>query len=78
MNDKKFITISSAIFLIVAIAHLVRAYFGWALIIGEWCVPVWGSLVAAGIIGILGLAGIRLAKKEQKPEPEQTKSTGPQ
>ena len=53
MNKKTTLTISSGIFTLVAIAHLVRYFLGWEMSINNCTIPQWTSLVAAIISGII-------------------------
>jgi len=50
---KSYLTISAAIFALVALAHLARAIAQWPIVIGPWTVPValsWvGAIAAAGL-----------------------------
>lgn len=50
---KSYLTLSAAIFAVVALAHLTRAIAAWTIVIGPWTVPValsWiGAIAAAGL-----------------------------
>ena len=50
---KTFLTLSSAIFAFIALAHLARAIAQWPIAIGAWTVPVslsWLGAIAAAAI----------------------------
>lgn len=57
-------TLVSAVFLaIIAVAHLVRAFVGWPILIADVAVPVWGSVAAFVFTGGLALWGFREAAR---------------
>ena len=63
MDRKQILTVTSAIFVVVALAHLVRAVMDWPIVIAGWIVPIWLSWLAFVIAGALGYFGLSLAKK---------------
>lgn len=63
MDRKQYLTVASAIFVIVALAHLVRALMDWPIVIAGWIVPMWLSWLAFVIAGVLGWFGLTLAKR---------------
>ncbi len=62
MNQRKFFLVVSAIFLIIALLHILRVVFSWEAVIGGWRVPLWLSYGAILIAGALAFQGIRLTK----------------
>jgi len=50
-------TVSTAIFVVVAIVHLVRAVYGWELVIGGWEAPLWVSWLGVVVAGVLAYSG---------------------
>lgn len=57
MNRQTYMTLTTTIFIVVAIAHLVRIIFGWSVEIGDWGIPFWVSwlaVIAAGALAYLG------------------------
>ena len=50
-------TVSTAIFAVVAIGHLLRAVYGWEVVIGEWSIPLWASWIGVVVAGILAYSG---------------------
>ncbi len=63
MSTKTYATITGIIFLIVALAHLVRLFGGLEVRVDGWDVPKWGSLVAAIVAGYLSYAGFRICSR---------------
>lgn len=63
MDRKQYLTLAGAIFVVVALAHLVRAVMDWPIVIAGWIVPMWLSWPAFVIAGALGYVGLTLAKR---------------
>ena len=63
MTPKGYATTSGIVFLLVAVAHLVRVLVGWDFSVGGWDVPSWASVVAAVVAGYLGWTGFRIAAR---------------
>ncbi|HKD48360.1 MAG TPA: hypothetical protein VKB67_11810 [Rhizomicrobium sp.] len=61
MDGKTFLTMAGGIFVIVSLAHLLRALMGWPVTIAGWNVPMWLSWVAFVIAGGLGYFGLSLS-----------------
>lgn len=59
MNHKTYMSVSTAVFGLVAVLHLARVLFGWDMTIGEWMVPVWLSWVAIVAAGFLAYTGYK-------------------
>jgi len=64
MKSETFFTVSSLVFTIVAIAHLLRVLMGFNLIVANYAVPLWMNTVAFFIAGSLAIFGIRLRRKK--------------
>ena len=47
----------------IALAHLLRIFYGWRVVIGHSAVPDWISWIALIVAGYLGYEGIRLARR---------------
>jgi hypothetical protein len=47
------LTLCGLLLLAMAILHVIRVYFGWALMIGAWAVPLWTSSLAAALLAAL-------------------------
>ena len=63
MDRKQYLTVAGAIFVIVALAHLVRALMDWPIVIAGWIVPMWLSWLAFAVAAALGYFGLTLAKR---------------
>jgi len=63
MDLKRYLMMAGAIFVAVALAHLVRALMDWPIVIAGWIVPTWLSWLAFVIAGALGYLGLSLAKR---------------
>ena len=63
MTPKAYAAVSGTIFLIVALAHLVRVALEWEFRVGGWNAPSWVSLAAVLGAGFLGYTGLRSASR---------------
>lgn len=63
MTPKAYAATSGTIFLIVALAHLIRIALEWEFRIGGWDAPSWLSLIAVVAAGFLGYTGLRTASR---------------
>ena len=61
MNDKVFHAVAGIIFALVALGHVLRIYFGWSVVIGDWNAPMWISWLAVIVAG--GLTYFALSLK---------------
>jgi hypothetical protein len=59
MNEKAFSLVAGLIFLLVAIAHLLRLLLRWSVILNGWTVPMWVSAIALVVAGFLAFEGLR-------------------
>jgi hypothetical protein len=54
---KPFTTIAVVVFTLVALAHLVRLFTGFEVVVAGWIVPVWGvslpGLIVAGGLAVM-------------------------
>ncbi len=57
MTQRTFNLAAGTIFLIVAILHALRLFFGWPFIIGTWTAPMWLSWVGVIVAGFLAYSG---------------------
>ena len=53
MTQRTFNTAAGTIFLLVAILHALRLFFGWHASIGGWIVPMWASWAGVVVAGFL-------------------------
>ena len=60
-TTQAYLSISGAIFGVVALIHLARAINSWAFVVGPMTIPVFASWVGFVITGILCVWAIRLA-----------------
>lgn len=51
---KPFTMIAVALFALIALAHLLRLFTGWEIVVVGYVIPVWFSLV--GLVVAAGLA----------------------
>ncbi len=58
MNTKAYLIVSTIIFAVVALAHLIRFALGWSAQLGTLSVPLWVSLLA--LLVSAGVAAWRL------------------
>jgi uncharacterized membrane protein len=63
MNQSTFSLVAGLIFLLIALAHLVRLVFGWTVSLADWIVPFWVSVAAVAIFVYLAYEGLRLSKR---------------
>ena len=61
MGQKTFLLVAGTIFALVALAHALRIYMEWPVIIGDWSVPKSVSWVALVVAGGLALFAFRFA-----------------
>jgi hypothetical protein len=52
-------TVTATLFLVVAIAHLLRIILGWHVEIGGLSIPFWVSWLAVLVTGALAYLGFR-------------------
>ncbi len=62
MSQRTFSLVAGLIFLLVAVAHVLRLAFKWEVILNNWPVPMWISAVALVIAAYLSYEGFRLAR----------------
>jgi len=62
MNHKTYFKVTSLIFLIIAVLHLLRAVYGWEAVINGYTIPVWASWVAVLVAGFLAFRGYQMSK----------------
>jgi hypothetical protein len=63
MNQKTFFLAAGFIFALVALAHLLRIYMAWPVIVALWAVPMWLSWVGLVVAGSLSYLGLRFATR---------------
>lgn len=60
MSNKEYYRFVSLIFFVIAIAHAVRAIYGWDAVIGGVEIPIWCSWVAVALAGYLAFRGFSM------------------
>jgi hypothetical protein len=65
MSTRTYCAVSALVFTLVAVAHLLRAWNGWPLLVGSWQVPASISWVAALVAAGIAVWGLRLAARER-------------
>ena len=63
MDAKAFSLVAGVIFAGVELFHLVRIFMEWAIVIGNWSIPMWVSWIALIVAGGLALLGFRLSER---------------
>ncbi len=63
MSPKSFSMTAGAIFLIIAMLHAARLFYGWEAVVGGFQVPAWVSWIALVISAYLSYAGLSAARK---------------
>ena len=59
MDQKTYNITTAALFLIIALLHLLRVIFGWPAQIGGLDIPLWASWLALIVSGALAWFGFR-------------------
>ena len=59
LDQKAYNTITAALFLVIAVLHLLRIIFGWPAQIGGLDIPLWASWLALVVSGALAYFGFR-------------------
>ena len=62
MSQKSYLTITGAVFFIIAVLHLFRLVLGWQAVIGGWNVPTWVSGLALALSGYLACSAFKLSR----------------
>jgi hypothetical protein len=57
MDKKTYMSVSAAVFALVALVHLLRVINGWYIYIGGWVVPPLLSYIAIVIAAALAYTG---------------------
>ena len=62
MAQATYNAVTAALFLVIAVLHLLRIVFGWHAQIGEVAVPMWASWLALLVSGALAYLGFTLKR----------------
>jgi hypothetical protein len=63
MNTKTYLIVSSVIFALMAVMHLMRLVLGWSVVLGMTSVPLWASLLAVLVTVSLAIWGFSLMRR---------------
>ena len=63
MSEKTFSLAAGIVFLLIAVAHLVRILFGVPLVVLDIQIPIWASGIAVVITGFLSYEGFHFARR---------------
>jgi hypothetical protein len=63
MSQKTFSITAAVVFLLIAVAHLLRVLLGVSFVINNISVPMWISMSAVFVMGYLAYAGFHSARK---------------
>jgi hypothetical protein len=63
MNTKAYVIVSSSIFTLIALMHLIRLLQGWSLQVGSLGVPFWISVLAVLVGAIVAAWGFMLVRR---------------
>jgi hypothetical protein len=63
MKTKAYLIVSTVIFTIVALMHLIRLTLGWSVQLGMTSVPLWVSLLALVISAGVAIWGMSLVRR---------------
>ncbi len=63
---KPFSTIAVFVFVLVALLHILRLFFGWEVIINGAKVPTWVSLLSVVIAGLLAFGVWRESQQRRQ------------
>ena len=61
MDQHTYNIVTAALFLIVAVLHLLRVILGWPARIGGFDIPLWASWLGILVAGGLAYCGFRLS-----------------
>lgn len=60
---KMYLRIVAVLFLVIAIAHLLRLALDSSIIIDKWQLPMWVSYFGLCFTGVLSILGFKYARK---------------
>jgi hypothetical protein len=65
MSWKTYVLLNGTIFALVALAHALRIYMDWPVMIAHWSVPKSVSWIALIVAGGFALVAFRFAAKDE-------------
>jgi hypothetical protein len=63
MKMRIYLIVTTLLFALVGIVHLVRFALGWQAEVGTWSVPLWASLLAVAVFGGFAIWGATLTRR---------------
>jgi hypothetical protein len=63
MKMRAYLVLTTVLFSVVGIIHLMRFVLGWSAEVGTWTVPLSVSLIAVVICALLAFWGANLARR---------------
>ena len=66
MSDHAYALIAGIVFLLVAIAHLLRMALGTPVVVQGVSIPMWASAIALVVTAFLSYEGFRFARRTPK------------
>ena len=63
MKTKTYLIVSTFIFALVAVVHLIRFTLGWSAQLGTWNVPLWVSMLAVLVSASVAIWGLMLVRR---------------
>ncbi len=61
---RSYALVSGMFLALIAVAHLVRAFMRWPIVIADLTLPVWGSVAAFIVTGALAFWGFREGRQK--------------
>lgn len=65
LSAKTFFQLTSVIFCVVGLLHIIRIFTGYVLIYDTWSVPAWLSFVAGLFLWYLSYVAYQFSKKRK-------------
>jgi hypothetical protein len=63
MNTKAYLIVSTLIFAVVAVMHLLRLVLGWSVMLGMTSIPLWVSVLALLVSASVAMWGLSLMRR---------------
>jgi hypothetical protein len=63
MNTKAYLIVSTFIFTVVAVMHLLRLVLGWSVVLGMTSIPLWVSMLAVLVSASVAIWGLALMRR---------------
>jgi hypothetical protein len=63
MTMRAYLLLTTVLFTVIALVHLLRFAFGWTAVVGTWTVPLSVSLIAIVICVLLAFWGMNLMRR---------------